>query len=88
MKVRRQRRGCPSGSRRGSWVPSGAVGNGDGFRSRWRRHTPGAVIPMLPIEHIAPMVAALLGLDLPDVDGTLLPGVLSNAVEDRLSGRP
>lgn len=49
---------------------------------------PGAVIPMLRLEHIASIVAALLRLDLPDVDGTLLPGVLSTVVENRSSDRP
>ena len=62
-------------------MATGFVAAGAGIR-------PGAVIPMLPLEHIAPMVAALLGLDLPDVDGTLLPGVLSTVVENRSSDRP
>lgn len=62
-------------------MATGFVAAGAGIR-------PGAVIPMLPLEHIAPMVAALLGLYLPDVDGTLLPGVLSGVVENRSSDRP
>ncbi len=38
----------------------------------------GAVIPLLPMQHVAPLVAKLLGLELADVDGTLLPGILSS----------
>lgn len=62
-------------------MATGFVAAGAGIR-------PGAVIPMLPVEHIASIVAALLRLDLPDVDGTLLPGVLSTVVENRPSDRP
>lgn len=38
---------------------------------------PGTVVPLLPLEHIAALVSALLNIDLPDVDGTLLPGLLT-----------
>jgi hypothetical protein len=48
----------------------------------------GAVVPLMPLEHIAPFVAALLGIDLPDVDGTLLPGLLSTPGEVAPSRRP
>ena len=48
---------------------TGFIASGAGVRG-------GAVVPLLPLEHIAPFVAALLALELPDVDGTLLPGLL------------
>jgi predicted AlkP superfamily pyrophosphatase or phosphodiesterase len=49
---------------------TGFVAAGAGIRA-------GAVIPVLPMQHLAPLVATLLALDMADVDGTLLPGVLS-----------
>jgi hypothetical protein len=48
----------------------------------------GAVVPVFPIEHIAPFIAALLGLEMPDVDGTLLPGLLATTEEVAPSRRP
>jgi hypothetical protein len=48
----------------------------------------GAVVPRLPIEHIAPFISALLGLDMPDADGTLLPGLLAATEEVAPSRRP
>jgi hypothetical protein len=45
-------------------------------------------VPLLPLEHIAALVAALLDIDLPDVDGTLLPGLLSTKPEVAPSRRP
>lgn len=55
---------------------TGFVAAGAGLRR-------GAVVPMLPIEHVAPLIAALLRLDTPAMDGVLLPGVLSD--DDGLS---
>jgi hypothetical protein len=49
---------------------------------------PGTVVPLLPLENIAALVAALLDIDLPDVDGTLLPGLLSTKPEVAPSRRP
>lgn len=60
---------------------TGFIAAGAGVRPR-------AVVPMLPIEHIAPFIAALLDLDLPDVDGTLLPGLLVSEREQAPSQRP
>jgi hypothetical protein len=60
---------------------TGFVASGAGVRG-------GAVVPLLPLEHIAPFVAAILGLDFPDVDGTLLPGLLSTKPEVAPSRRP
>jgi predicted AlkP superfamily pyrophosphatase or phosphodiesterase len=48
----------------------------------------GAVVPLLPLQHVAPFVAALLKLGLPDIDGTLLPGLLSVTEEVASSHRP
>jgi hypothetical protein len=53
---------------------TGFVGAGAGFR-------PGAAIPLLPAECVAPIVAALLGIDFPAPDGTLFPGILSDPTE-------
>lgn len=61
-------------------MATGFIAAGAGIRA-------GAVIPLLPMQHVAPLVAALLDLDLPDVDGTLLPGLLSTTLEAR-TGRP
>jgi len=60
---------------------TGFVAAGAGVRS-------GAVVPLFPIEHIAPFIAALLGVELPDADGTLLPGLLAAAEEIAPSRRP
>ncbi|HEX5476158.1 MAG TPA: ectonucleotide pyrophosphatase/phosphodiesterase [Vicinamibacterales bacterium] len=60
---------------------TGFVAAGAGVRT-------GAVVPLLPMQHIAPFIAALLGLDMPDVDGTLLPGLLSTTPEVAPSQRP
>jgi hypothetical protein len=62
-------------------MTTGFIAAGAGIRR-------GSVIPLLPMQHVAPLVAALLGLDLPNVDGTLLPGVLSVTLEQSVSGRP
>ncbi len=60
---------------------TGFLASGAGVRA-------GAVIPQLPLENVAPFVAALLELDLPDVDGVLFPGLLSTAPEVAASRRP
>lgn len=62
-------------------MTTGFVAAGAGIRS-------GAVIPLLPMQHVAPLVTALLGLDLPAVDGVLLPGLLSVVPERAPSRRP
>lgn len=49
---------------------TGFVGAGAGFRQ-------GVAVPHLALENIAPLVAALLGLDFQVPDGTLLPGLLT-----------
>lgn len=43
---------------------------------------------VLPFEHVAPFVAALLGLNFQDVDGTLLPGLLAVTPEVAPQRRP
>ncbi len=48
---------------------TGFVASGAGIRR-------GARARLLPLESIAPLVAALLGLDIPAADGVLLPGLL------------
>ena len=50
---------------------TGFVGAGAGFR-------PGAAAPLLPIECVAPTVAALLGIPFHAPDGIVLPGLLSD----------
>jgi len=60
---------------------TGFIASGAGVRG-------GAVVPLLPLEHIAPFVAAVLGLDFPDLDGTLLPGLLWTKPEVAPSRRP
>ena len=60
---------------------TGFVAAGAGVRD-------GAVVPLLPLEHVAPFVAALLGLDFQDVDGTLLPGLLAVTREVAPQRRP
>lgn len=60
---------------------TGFVAAGAGVR-------PGTVVPMLPLEHVAAFVAALLRIDMPEADGTLLPGLLSGPRETEASGRP
>jgi hypothetical protein len=60
---------------------TGFVAAGAGVR-------PGAVVPVMPLQHVAPFVAALLALDLPDIDGTLLPGLLLERQEVAPSRRP
>lgn len=60
---------------------TGFVAAGAGIRA-------GAVVPMFPMQHVAPLVAALLGLDMPDVDGTLLPGLLAATLEQSPTRRP
>jgi len=53
---------------------TGFVGSGAGFRS-------GAVVPVLPLENIAPLAAALLGLRFDCRDGVLYPGLLTTTGE-------
>jgi hypothetical protein len=60
---------------------TGFVAAGTGMRS-------GAVVPLLPLEHIAPFIAALLGLEMPEADGVLLPGLLAVTEEKAPSRRP
>jgi hypothetical protein len=60
---------------------TGFVAAGAGVRS-------GTVVPLLPLQHIAPFIAALLGLQFEDVDGTLLPGLLWTRPEIAPSRRP
>jgi hypothetical protein len=59
----------------------GFIASGAGVRA-------GAVVPLLPLEYMAPFIAELLAVDLPDVDGTLLPGLLSTKEEVAPSHRP
>lgn len=42
----------------------------------------GKVVPLMGLEDIAPLVASLLGLDLPSAEGTLYTGLLSKAKEE------
>jgi predicted AlkP superfamily pyrophosphatase or phosphodiesterase len=51
---------------------TGFVGAGAGFR-------PGAVAPLLALEDVAPLAAAVLGLDFDAPDGALCPGLLRMA---------
>lgn len=44
---------------------------------------PGAVVPRMGLEDVAPFVAALLGLDFEAPDGVLLPGLLAREVRER-----
>ena len=62
-------------------MTTGFVASGAGVRA-------GAVVPLLPMQHIAPFVAALLDLDLAAVDGTLFPGLLTRMPEQAPSRRP
>jgi hypothetical protein len=48
---------------------TGLIGAGVGFR-------PGAVAPLLSLEDVAPLAAAVLGLDFDAPDGVLWPGLL------------
>jgi hypothetical protein len=49
---------------------TGFVGAGSGFR-------PGANVPLLPLECVAPLVAALLGIPFKAPDSLVFPGILS-----------
>jgi hypothetical protein len=49
---------------------TGFIGAGPAF-------CPGAVAPLLPLQDLAPLAAAVLGLDFSAPDGTLLPGLLT-----------
>jgi hypothetical protein len=60
---------------------TGFVASGSGVRA-------GAVVPLMPMEHVAPFVARLLGVDLPMADGILLPGLLSTTTEQAPLRRP
>jgi hypothetical protein len=51
---------------------TGFVGAGPGFRS-------GANAPLLPLECVAPLVAALLGISFHAPHGIVFPGLLSDA---------
>ena len=53
-------------------MTTGFVASGAGVRS-------GAVVPLLPLENVAPFVAALLGLALPACDGMLFPGMIADS---------
>ncbi len=53
---------------------TGFVGAGAGFRA-------GAAAPLLPIECVAPTVAALLGIPFAGPDGIVFPGLLADAEE-------
>ncbi|HEX8905677.1 MAG TPA: hypothetical protein VF771_12575, partial [Longimicrobiaceae bacterium] len=53
---------------------TGFVGAGAGFR-------PGAAVPLLPAECVAPIVAALLGIDFRAPDGIVFPGLLCDPAE-------
>ncbi|HEY3883644.1 MAG TPA: alkaline phosphatase family protein, partial [Vicinamibacterales bacterium] len=62
-------------------MTTGFVASGAGVRA-------GAVVPVFPMQHIAPFVSALLDLDLPAVDGALFPGLLATMPEQAPSRRP
>lgn len=62
-------------------MTTGFVASGAGVRA-------GAVVPVLPMQHIAPFIAALLDLNLPAVDGALFPGLLTAMPEQAPSRRP
>ncbi|MGH9411089.1 MAG: alkaline phosphatase family protein, partial [Vicinamibacterales bacterium] len=62
-------------------MTTGFVASGAGVRA-------GAVVPVFPMQHIAPFISALLDLDLPPVDGTLFPGLLASMPEQAPSRRP
>ncbi len=51
-------------------IQTGFIAYGAGIKK-------GTVIPLMGLEDIAPLVAKLLGLDLPTADGVLYPGMLS-----------
>ena len=48
----------------------------------------GAVVPLLPLQHLAPFIAALLDVRLPAADGVLLPGLLASRIETDTTRRP
>ena len=48
-----------------------------GFAAAGAGNRGGAVVPAMGLEDNAPLVAALLGLTFPTVDGVLLPGLLA-----------
>lgn len=51
-------------------IQTGFIAYGAGIKK-------GAVIPLMGLEDIAPLIARLLGLDLPSVEGTVYPGILA-----------
>lgn len=51
-------------------MTTGFVAAGAGVRA-------GTVVPLLPLENVAPFVAALLGITLPACDGMLFPGLIT-----------
>jgi hypothetical protein len=59
---------------------TGFVAAGAGIRPR-------AAVPELPLENVAPLVAALLGLDFAAPDGVLFPGILAADRERETAGR-
>jgi predicted AlkP superfamily pyrophosphatase or phosphodiesterase len=60
---------------------TGFLASGAGIRT-------GAVVPMLPLEDVAPLIAALLGLEFTTTDSVLLPGLLATTREQAPSRRP
>lgn len=62
-------------------MATGFVASGAGVRA-------GAVVPLFPLQHIAPFIAALLDLDFPAADGVLFPGLLSGKPEQAPLRRP
>ena len=50
-------------------IQTGFIASGAGIKK-------GTVIPLMGLEDIAPLVAKLLGLDLPTAEGMLYPGIL------------
>lgn len=53
-------------------MTTGFVAAGAGVRS-------GAVVPLLPLENVAPVVAALLAFSMPACDGLLFPGLITGS---------
>ena len=62
-------------------MTTGFVASGAGIRV-------GAVVPLFPMQHIAPFIAALLDLDFQAADGVLFPGLLSGKPEQAPLRRP
>lgn len=62
-------------------MTTGFVASGAGVRA-------GAVVPLFPLQHIAPFIAALLDLPFQAPDGVLFPGLLSGEPEQAPLRRP